>query len=111
MDKKNDNLFSVNSVEDTWTGGGYISSGTGNSHLFGRQQNYRYHSNAQVNRNIDNLAFDLYSFKAIDTEGNTVFECVPCTDPSGTVGIYDLINQVFIESADSSKPFVAGPPI
>ncbi len=36
-------------------------------------------------------------------------EYVPCLNPAGIVGVYDVATEMFYSSADSSKPFVAGP--
>lgn len=51
----------------------------------------------------------LYSCK-FKTGGNLIRDYVPCVNPSGVVGLYDLINNGFIRSA-STTPLTAGPPV
>lgn len=36
---------------------------------------------------------------------------VPCIDPSGNVGVYNLKTNVFFASSTTAKPFVAGPTV
>ncbi len=43
--------------------------------------------------------------------GNLLLDYVPCVDPDGTAGFYELVNGVFYSSSISGKPFVAGPPV
>jgi hypothetical protein len=61
------------------------------------------------------LDYKFYSLKiyasTADTTGDLLYEYVPCIDPNGDVGIYELVNSVFTKSADATKPFVAGPAI
>ena len=51
----------------------------------------------------------LYSCK-FKTGENLIRDFVPCMNPSGVVGLYDLINGGFIKSA-STTPLTAGPPV
>lgn len=51
----------------------------------------------------------LYSCK-FKKGGNLIRDYVPCVNPSGEVGLYDLINNGFIRSA-STTPLTAGPPV
>lgn len=51
----------------------------------------------------------LYSCK-FKTGENLIRDFVPCINPSGVVGLYDLINGGFIKSA-STTPLTAGPPV
>jgi len=39
----------------------------------------------------------------------SVNDYVPCINPDGTVGIYDIVNNKFYTSYDTAKVFVAGP--
>lgn len=49
----------------------------------------------------------LYAFQIYDN-GTLVRNYLPCLNPSGTPGLYDIVNGVFYGSA-TSTPFVAGP--
>lgn len=82
--------------------------------LFG----YRFWFNNKGNTQIYNTSsfdFSLYSFKIFDSTAEETGECtldfVPCINPSGIVGVYDIANGQFYTSADTSKTFTAGPPI
>lgn len=61
------------------------------------------------------LNYKFYSLKISqstgDTTGDIIYEYVPCIDPNGDVGAYELINEVFVKSADDTKPFTAGPAV
>ena len=54
--------------------------------------------------------FKFFSMK-ISSGGEVLNEWVPCINPDGLVGIYDIINDVFQSSGDATKPLVAGPVI
>lgn len=49
----------------------------------------------------------MYSCQIFDN-GALVGDFVPCTDPSGEVGLYDLVGKSFY-SSNSTTPFSAGP--
>lgn len=53
--------------------------------------------------------FYLYSCK-IKENGNLVMDLVPCTNPSGEVGLYDLVSGNFYGNAGTGD-FVAGPAV
>lgn len=61
--------------------------------------------------NYSSMDFDLYSFKVFSKDGELQKDLVPCIDPNGKVGVYDLANAAFIGSGTSSKEFVAGPEV
>lgn len=52
----------------------------------------------------------MYYFKWFSPEGEIMHDLIPCKNPSGTVGVYDIIKNNFITSANSSK-FIAGPEV
>lgn len=54
-------------------------------------------------------SFKLYVCKLFDN-GNLIRDFVPCVDPAGNVGLYDLIGQKVYENAGSGS-FTAGPVI
>lgn len=54
--------------------------------------------------------FEFYSLK-ISSGGEVLNEWVPCINPDGLVGIYDIVNGVFESSGDATKPLAAGPAV
>lgn len=82
--------------------------------LFG----YRFWFNNKGNQqiyNVNSFDFSLYSFKIFDSTAEETGKCtldfVPCINPDGIIGVYDIENGKFYTSADTSKTFTAGPPI
>lgn len=59
--------------------------------------------------------FRLHSLKiyasAASGTGALLYDFYPCKNPQGVVGIYDVIHDTFVTSADSSKVFAAGPAV
>lgn len=53
--------------------------------------------------------YNLYYMKITKSE-EVIREFIPCINPDGAVGIYDLITESFSQSGATAKPFVAGPP-
>ena len=57
----------------------------------------------------------VYSLKMWDADGNLVLEFVPCIDPSGAIGMYDVVGSVFYgnsnTSTHSANKFIAGPAV
>jgi len=55
----------------------------------------------------------VYTFKMRDADGNLVLELAPCIDPSGVIGMYDVVEDVFYKNANPStnaaNKFIAGP--
>lgn len=51
---------------------------------------------------------NLYLAKIYDN-GELIRDCIPCIDPSGTVGIYDAVDEKFYGNAGTGV-FLAGPP-
>jgi len=62
------------------------------------------------NTQADGFTMRLYSFQYY-LSGTLQKDLVPCTDPSGIVGVYDLVEKKFLNSANTSATFVAGPPV
>lgn len=52
----------------------------------------------------------LYSMKIYDVNLNLVRDMIPCTNASGTAGLYDRVNDVFYENAGTGE-FIAGPEV
>lgn len=63
----------------------------------------------QQNSAIQNGHGRLYSLK-LYTGSYLIYDYVPCKSPNNVVGLYDLITETFVSSANST-PFVAGPAI
>jgi len=65
--------------------------------------------------NVDSFDFYLYSFRIYESTSDETGKCtldfVPCINPDGVVGVYDIANGKFYTSADTSKAFEAGPAI
>lgn len=55
--------------------------------------------------------FKLFSLKLTASSGDIYLEYVPCTNPAGIAGVYELVTGKFYSSYDSSKPFEAGPAV
>lgn len=53
---------------------------------------------------------NLYSLRIYQNDA-IINEWVPCINPDGLVGIYDLVTGDFQSSGDATKPLVAGPTI
>ena len=68
---------------------------------------YLFRQNHEGSPCINNAYFKLFSCKIADASGNLVRDFVPCTNPSGEVGLYDLVNGVFYGNSGTGE-FVAG---
>lgn len=44
----------------------------------------------------------LYYLKAVNTNGQKVYDFIPCVNPSNVVGLYDLVHQVFYSPTEGS---------
>ena len=52
-----------------------------------------------------------YSFRIVSSSGNYMVDLVPCIDPSGIVGMYDLRNNIFKGPVSASYKWAAGPAV
>ena len=52
-----------------------------------------------------------YSFRIVSSSGNYMVDLVPCIDPSGIVGMYDLRNNIFKGPVSASYKWLAGPAV
>lgn len=104
----------LDSVAKTVTTNGEVKSKTvgtmwrtSNNRLFGQQNNLNDESQAKTTK--------VYSVKMWGSDGNLVLDFVPCVDPSGTIGMYDVIGGQFYgnsnTSTSSSNKFIAGPSV
>lgn len=102
------NTFSCDSLSADISNKPETYSNTGNTsiYLFARHQVVK--SSKKDQADIFGL-FRLLSCKFYNGDTPTRF-FVPCTDPSETVGLYDLVNGEFYGSA-GTEAFIAGPPI
>lgn len=81
-------LFAQNRYYKNWT--------TTQSITYGQTPcNYKFHS-MQVTENAT---------------GKVVNDFVPCINPEGLAGLYDLVKEAFYSSTVAAKPFVAGPEV
>lgn len=56
--------------------------------------------------------YKLYSLKISNSNTDELYaEFVPCLDSNGIAGLYDIVRNVFLQSDDTDKPFVAGPAV
>lgn len=53
--------------------------------------------------------FKLYTLRVYLSNGTLTKEYVPCINPEGIVGIYEMNSKKFYSSNDTAKPFVSGP--
>ena len=53
----------------------------------------------------------IYGDVLIIRSGSTVFQGVPCIDPSNVVGLYDLKSNTFKGPYNGAGSFIAGPPV
>lgn len=72
----------------------------------GSATSYTHYGENAINFNFHYLK--VYNSTA-DGTGDLIYYYVPCINPSGVVGIFDLVNEVFYTSADTTKAFEAGP--
>lgn len=57
--------------------------------------------------NTDFARLRLYGLKLYDEVGTLVREYIPCRNPDGVIGLYDLVNQNFVTNAGTGT-FIAG---
>lgn len=113
------NTFQINDTIRSDISYPSFTSGSGGATLYGYWYNsyqYSYSSTAQWKYyNTSSIDFNLYSFKAYDygssETGDLLLDWVPCINPDGVVGVYDLVSETFITTIDAGKVFVAGPPV
>lgn len=77
------------------------------NYLFG-QHNNNYVTNSVVRAKA-------YYVKMWDADGNLLLEFVPCIDPAGAIGMYDVVGGKFYgnsnTSTNSNNKFIAGPAV
>ena len=105
-------LFRVNqeeieTIEYTWKSTQYPFA------LFARNRYYAdFGASASTTYGMNPLNFKLYSLRVTENAtGELVNDFVPCKNPEGLAGLYDLVKEAFYSSTVAAKPFVAGPEI
>ena len=93
---KNKNVTSIDGIKDTATYGSFQAPC--NMFLFTMNQN----GTAETRM----VSMKLYSCQIYDND-TLIRDFVPCTDASGTIGLYDMVNSVFYENAGTGV-FTAG---
>lgn len=63
-----------------------------------------------VSNNINTLPAKWYYIKLYDASNTLIRDYVPCKNPSGEIGLYDLVNQQFYGNAGTGT-FIAGSPL
>ena len=84
---------------------------TANNYLFGANNTS---NNSKANENFAK-AIRVYALKMWDADGRLILDFVPCIDPSGVVGMYDVAGGEFYKNVNTStnaaNVFIAGPPV
>lgn len=104
----------LDSDAKTMTANGVVKSKDPHAHwrnemnrLFGQQNNLNDERQAKATK--------VYSLKMWGTSGNLLLDFVPCIDPSGAIGMYDVVGGNFYgnsnTSTNSSNKFIAGPTV
>ena len=63
-----------------------------------------------VSNNATSFPAKWYSIKLYDASNTLIRDYVPCKNPSGEIGLYDLVNQQFYSNAGTGT-FIAGSPL
>lgn len=100
-------LFSVNGIEAGFAAFGDYKYTALAPVLFGRKYTTQTSSTVSGKSNFNFHEMKVYQ---ANTE-NLLFHYIPCVGPDGIAGIYDLVNNNFMKSSDSTKHFVAGPKV
>lgn len=77
--------------------------------LFGRRSS-RYSGNAWSSSYEYPFAMKLFSIRFSTTSGTDIHDYVPCKDPSGVPGLYDIVGKKFFGSTTGTA-FTAGPAV
>jgi|InofroStandDraft_1065614.scaffolds.fasta_scaffold48123_2 hypothetical protein len=84
---------------------------TANNYLFGANNTS---NNSKANENFAK-ATRVYALKMWDADGRLILDFVPCIDPSGVAGMYDVVGGAFYKNENSSTNaaniFIAGPAV
>ena len=84
---------------------------TANNYLFGANNTS---NNSKANENFAK-AIRVYALKMWDADGRLILDFVPCIDPSGVAGMYDVVGGAFYKNENSSTNaaniFIAGPAV
>lgn len=67
-------------------------------------QRFEFQSNFQF------YGLKVYASTAAET-GDLLCDFIPCIDPNGDVGLYDIVRDLFFTHGDTEKAFVAGPAV
>lgn len=106
-------ILSVNDKSATTTKTPSAPGASYSCSLYGYFGTLEARTGSKTYSNSLSLDFNLYSFKVFSSSasetGDIQIEYVPCINPDGVVGVYDLIADEFKTSGSSSKVFVAGP--
>ena len=107
-------LFSVNQTSSTISTSPSTVTQFANPSLFAASQVIT-GTGASTNYGSSPMNYYLYSLKLYASTasgtGDLIHDYVPCINPSGLVGIYDVVHKSFWSSSVASKPFVAGPAV
>ena len=93
-------IQSYNSLVSSSDGGSTLSE---NNVLIGANQ-------YTVSNNMTTFPAKWYYIKLYDSSNTLIRDYVPCKNPSGEIGLYDLVNQQFYSNAGTGK-FIAGSPL
>ena len=84
---------------------------TANNYLFGANNTS---NNSKANENFAK-ATRVYALKMWDADGRLILDFVPCIDPSGVAGMYDVVGGAFYKNENSSTNaaniIIAGPAV
>lgn len=108
------NVFKLTNGSVTQTGDpktGYDSAtvGGGVTGLVGAMVSY-YNGSTWTNTPSLPPAMKLYSIKFSTTGGTPIHDYIPCTNPSGVAGLYDVVSKKFWASTTGTA-FTAGPAV
>lgn len=86
---------------DSYTFDAQTFQGSSNLTIFGMNTGGTVANNARMN---------FYSCEIYDN-GTLIRSFIPCKNPSGTIGLYDIVNSKFYTNVGSSGTFTAGPEV
>ena len=69
---------------------------------------FGYNSNSSTNAASSKCKAEMWSWKAYNDDGTLAVDLVPCINPDGAVGMYDMVAKVFRGNAYTSGSFTAG---
>ena len=86
---------------DSYTFDAQTFQGSSNLTIFGMNTGGTVANNARMN---------FYSCEIYDN-GTLIRSFIPCKNPSGTIGLYDIVNSKFYTNVGSGGTFIAGPEV